>query len=93
MKQQLFDGILITRPTRDDIESLSVGDLAPTVFGDMRKVTRIFASGMDTRGKVYVCYYTENEGFSISGSMTEGEPVATIPAGSEYNTTDRYPKF
>jgi len=94
MNSRTIDGCLITRPSRDDVERLSVGDLAPTCFGTMATVTSITYRGIGITGKAYVGYYTEfGDGATISGSMTEGEPVATLPAGDRYKTIDCYPKF
>ena len=61
-------------PTRAEIQSLEVGDLAPDCFGSWRRVTRIYARGADVKGKAYVCYHTEfGPTSSISNSLKEGE--------------------
>ena len=80
MRQTTINGVLVTRPTRDDIESLQVGDLAPDCFGKMSPVTSIIYRGVNVKGKAFVGFYTafgENNS-SISGSMTEDETVSTI---------------
>jgi len=87
MATQRIDGCPITPPTREDIERLSVGDLAPTLLGDMRKVVLIFARGTTAHGKAYVRYYTDSGRAGISGSMVEGEPVITLPADNRYKMT------
>jgi len=80
MRQQTIDGILVTRPTRQDIAALEVGDLAPDCFGGMSVVTEIFGRGEDIHGDLYVCYYTKHgENGAISGSMTQDETVPTVP--------------
>jgi hypothetical protein len=61
-------------PTRAEIQSLEVGDLAPDCFGQWRRVTKIYGRGDDRNGKAYVCYYTEfGPTSSISNSIKEGE--------------------
>ena len=41
-------------PTRTDIESLTVGDMAMDCFGHMRPVAEVNFRGIDLRGKAYV---------------------------------------
>jgi hypothetical protein len=95
MNQRIVDGILITRPTREDIESLKIGDLAPDCFGNVSKVVTIFAKKEDISGKLFACYYVEfgSNGGTISNSIKEGEPVPTIPATSKYFSTRFYPSL
>ncbi|MEN6533253.1 MAG: hypothetical protein ABFD89_06290 [Bryobacteraceae bacterium] len=94
MNQREIDGVLVTRPTRADVESLSVGDLAPDVFGRMAPVSEVFARGDDINGRAYACYYTRfGERGGISGSIKEGEPVGTVPATSKWHTTTNYPNW
>ena len=92
MRQAYIDGILVTRPTRGDIENLKVGDLAPDCFGGMCPVVEITAMKEDILGKLFVCYYTLlSETSRISHSMTEDETVPTIPLTSRWKTSDRAP--
>lgn len=92
MRQKMIDGVLVTKPTREDVRGLKVGDLAPDCFGGMRAVTRIYAAGDDVKGKAYVCYYTEHGPTSqISGSLGEDEIVATVPLVSKFCRTDLVP--
>lgn len=80
MRQQVINTVLVTRPTREDIESLQIGDLAPDCFGKMSPVTSIIFRGTNVHGKAFVGFYTEygeNNG-AISGSMTEDETVSTV---------------
>ncbi len=80
MRQQVINQVLVTNPTRDDINSLQVDDLAPDCFGKMARVTSITYHGTNVHGKAFIGYYTEfgdNNG-AISGSMTEDEIVATV---------------
>jgi len=71
-------------PTREQVESLKVGDLALGCFGESR-VTRIFGAGDDIKGRAYVCFYVENgPGSEISGSYKEGELVATMALCAKY---------
>jgi hypothetical protein len=92
MRQHTVDGILITNPTREDVEGLREGDLAPNCWGRMATITRIFARGKDRSGLAYVCYYTENgPGSEISGSLKEGETVGTIPLTMKYSRSELAP--
>ncbi len=81
------------RPTRDDIEQLSVGDYVPNCFGKLAPITSITFRGISIQGKAYVGYYTQfSDNATISGSMTEGEYLATVPMTAKYNTTANYPR-
>ena len=74
-------------PTRAEIQSLEVGDLAPDCFGQWRLVTRIFGRGHDVKGKAYVCYYTEfGPTSSISNSLKEGEIHRTVALTGKYTS-------
>lgn len=66
-------------PTRNEIEALKIGDLAPDCFGNWKPVTRIFAKGTDQDGKSYVCYYTKfGSNSAISNSLKEGRINRTV---------------
>lgn len=94
MNQRVIDGVLVTRPTRADVLDLAAGELAPDVFGRMGPVTEIFGRGISVKGLAYVCYYTRlSETSAISGSMTQDEPVPTIPAGVKWMRTAHYPNW
>ena len=95
MNQRTIDGILVTRPTRADVQGLKVGDMAPDVFGAMSLVVEVFAQQDDCNGRAFVCFYTAfgTDGGRMSGSMNEGEPVATLPAGSRWSRTADYPTW
>jgi hypothetical protein len=60
------DGPALMIPSREDIESLKVGDLAPDCFGRMSEITEIFAQKDDITGRAFVCYYTA---FGASGIL------------------------
>lgn len=68
-------------PSRSDIESLKVGDMAINPFGKMMEAVDIYARGVDAKGRAWVLYYTAHgdQNGRISGSMTEGELVRTVP--------------
>lgn len=92
MRQATIDGVLITRPTRQDILGLQVGDLAPNCFGTMSRVTRIYGRGDDIKGKAFVCYYTENGPHSeVSNSLKEDETLATVPLTIKYKRAELAP--
>lgn len=68
-------------PTREWIDSLKPGDLAPNVYGDLAPITTISAVGDDVQGRRYVCLYTRLSDTSrISGSFKEGELHRTFSA-------------
>jgi hypothetical protein len=72
-KIALKDAIYLV-PSRKLISSLRVGDLALNCYGRYAKVVEITCCKEDIKGKLFVCYYTENgEGSSISMSMKEDE--------------------
>lgn len=59
-------------PTRDQVESLRVGDVAPDCFGGLSPVVEIFARGDDIEGRAFVCYYSSVRGtLKVSNSMKQ----------------------
>lgn len=76
-------------PSREFVQSLRVGDLAPNGLSEWRTVTSIYALGVDINGKAYVCYYTDlGRGATISGSLKEGELVRTLALTSRLNSAE-----
>jgi hypothetical protein len=76
-------------PTREDIETLKVGDLAPDCFGRMNRVTEIFAQKDDINGRAFVCYYTAfGTSGSCSHSMKEGELLRTVATSNAYTSAE-----
>ena len=74
-------------PTRAEIEDLRENDLAPDCFGNWKRVTRVFARGMDVNGRAYVCFYTEfGPTSSISNSLKEGELHRTVALTGKYTS-------
>lgn len=78
-------------PTREQVESLQVGDIAPGCFGPA-EVTEIFASGYsipEDGERAFVCYYTRHTATStISASMKEGELVRTLATSNAYTSAE-----
>jgi hypothetical protein len=95
MKITTVDGILLCRPTREEVEALAVGDLVIDCFGKLTPVVRIAYRGLDINGKAYVGwdqrFGPDGSTSTISGSITEGEPIITIPAGSRWKRSENYP--
>jgi hypothetical protein len=58
-------------PTREDVEGVVVGSLAPDPFGQLKEVTKVFGQGDNVDGEAYVCYYTKLHGSSVSGSLVQ----------------------
>ena len=83
------DGPALMIPSREDIESLKVGDVSPDCFGRMSKVTEIFARKDDINGRAFVCYYTA---FGASGScshrMKEGDLLRTVATSNAYTSAE-----
>ena len=74
-------------PTRAEIQSMEVGELAPDCFGHWRRVTKVYAKGHDVNGKAYVCYYTEfGPEASISNSLKEGEINRTVALTGKFTS-------
>jgi hypothetical protein len=74
-------------PSRHYILNLKVGDLAPTSFGDYRKVVEIYAQQDDINGKAFICYYHElGEGSMMSMSIKENELVRSVNFTGKYTS-------
>ena len=93
MRHKVIDGILVVKPTRENIENLKIGDYAPHCFGAWGKVNSITFRGNDIHGKAYVGYYVQwhGEDSSISQSIKEDEIVATIPVTRKWNQAQLAP--
>jgi hypothetical protein len=67
------DLITVTVPTRQDIDGLKVGDVAPFVFGES-PVTEIYARNTDANGKRFVCFYVNfGPNSQMSSEMKEDQ--------------------
>lgn len=87
-----IDGIIVSRPTRDEVQGLMVGDLALDCFGKMSRVVSIYAQCDDIHGKAFVLFYTEfGRKSSVSGSMKEGQVVPTLPVTEKWKRTELVP--
>ena len=76
-------------PTREDIESLKVGDPALDAFGRWSPVKMIFAAGTNVRGGAYVCFYTKtSETSHCSQSYHEGGLVRTVDLCSAFTSAE-----
>jgi len=65
--------------TRQQIESLQIGDLLPNCFGEMKPITEIYHKGEDINGKLFACFYQEfGKDATMSNSAKEGEPIFII---------------
>ncbi len=94
MNHKIIDGIIVERPTREDIYNLTVGDLALNPFGRYARVTNIFAQKDDVHGKAFVCYYVEyGPGSTISNSAKEGEVTPSMAVTQKYMQNQLAPKF
>lgn len=93
INHKVIDGLLVVKPTRQDIESLQVGDYAPNCFGKFGKVNEISYRGIDVNGKAYVGYYVQWHGddSSISESIKEDNIVMTVPLSNKYGIAKNIP--
>lgn len=93
IRHRIIDGILVVKPTRQDIENLKVGDYAPNCFGKFGKINSITYRGIDVNGKSFIGYYVQwhGENSSISESLKEDEILSTVPLTAKYNTTEFVP--
>lgn len=67
-------------PTREEVEGLKVGDLAPDCFGRWRTVQSIHAQTDDMRGRAFVCYVTASPSGNggTSNSLKEAELLRSL---------------
>lgn len=73
-------------PTKQQIQSYQVGDLAPNCFGEGR-ITEIYAKQQNVQGKWFICYYTQlREGSTISHSLTEDKLDRTLALSKNYTS-------
>jgi hypothetical protein len=88
MNKVIIDGVTMALPTKEDIESLVVGEIAPTCFGE-GPVKSIHALGTNIFGRRYVCYYAGwGHGDSlISHSLTEGQ--IEFPMDDQHSYAER----
>ena len=95
IRHKIIDGLLVVKPTRQDIDNLKVGDYAPNCFGRFGKVVSITYRGIDVNGKAYVGYYVQwhGEDSSISESLKEDEILSTVPLTSKYMRSEFYPNI
>lgn len=94
MNHRIFDGVIVERPTREDVQNLKVGDMALNPFGRYAEVKNIFAQKDDINGKAFVCYYTDyGPGSTISNSAKEGEVTPSMAVTSKYMQNYLAPKF
>lgn len=76
-------------PTRDFVEDLKVGDIAPSSIGGWRTVKQITYRGDDVNGKAYVGYYVDfGNGSTLSHSIKEGELVRTLATSNHHTSAE-----
>ena len=81
--------MMIFMPTREQVQSLKVGDFALDCFGKMREVVEVYAQKDDIIGRAFVCYYTKtSETSSTSMSMKEDEIVRTADLCNKYKSAE-----
>jgi hypothetical protein len=76
-------------PSRKDIESLKLGDLAPNAFGKLARVVAITNRREDVSGKLFACYTVEGgERSTITNLMKENEVIRTIDLHSYFKSVE-----
>lgn len=82
-------------PETEDVVNLNVGDMAPSCFGSLARVTRIFARSRDIKGSEFVCYYTamsdrdtSENGCGCSALMKVGELIRTVALTGRLNSAE-----
>lgn len=74
-------------PTRNQVESLTVGQSALNCFGNYAEVVSISGRGVDVNGRAYVCFNLRFGPHStISQSYKEGELVRTTALSREFTS-------
>ncbi len=93
MRHKVIDGLLVVKPTRQDVENLQVGDYAPNCFGKFGKVNQIAYRGTDVNNKAYVGYYVQwhGEDSSISETLKEDRILMTVPLSNKYGRSENVP--
>jgi hypothetical protein len=76
-------------PTRDDVTSLKVGDMAPNCFGRMAQVSEITCQRDDVNGKAFVCFYAiYGSNGTMSGSLKEDEILRTVNLSNHFRSAE-----
>jgi hypothetical protein len=76
-------------PSRKDIESLKLGDLAPNAFGKLARVVAITNRREDVSGKLFACYTVEGgERSTTTNLMKENEVIGTIDLHSYFKSVE-----
>lgn len=93
IRHKIIDGLLVVKPTRQDIENLKAGDYAPNCFGKFAKVNQIMYKGYDKHNKAYIGYYVQWHGeySSVSMALKEDEILMTVPLTQQYGTSEFVP--
>lgn len=74
-------------PTREWIENLQTGDMAPNAFGNLRNVTDVRYRGVDVNGRAYVGVIVEfGDDGRISASFKEDELHRSISIGRDHTS-------
>jgi hypothetical protein len=75
---------------REELENLSVGDLALDPYGKLAEVVQITAKDEDLEGRFFACYYVKHgaHGGSISMSQKEGTIARTVELTRHYSSHD-----
>lgn len=75
-KQTITKDTIITKKI---IENLKAGDIVCNAFGQMVPVTKVYARGVDKKGKNFVCYYAKfGENARMSNRLVEGTIIVTL---------------
>lgn len=76
-------------PTREDVQGLKLGDLAPNVFGKLARVTSISVQCDDVNGKAFACYAVQwGEHWTMTNSIKQDEIFRTVNLSLHFRSVE-----
>jgi uncharacterized protein (DUF2126 family) len=94
LTNKTIDGVLVVRPTRDELTALEVGDMVVDCFGHIVPVATIDFSGISDAGKRFIGISTPfGEHGTMTSSFVEGEVVLTLPVCDKWHRSENVPSF
>jgi hypothetical protein len=76
-------------PTREDVQGLKLGDLAPNAFGKLARVTSINVQCDDVNGKAFACYAVQwGEHWTMANSIKQDEIFRTVSLSLHFRSAE-----
>ena len=76
-------------PTREDVQGLKLGDLAPNAFGKLARVTSISLQCDDLNGKAFACYAVQwGEHWTMTNSIKQDEIFRTVSLSLHFRSAE-----